>query len=305
MRRGARLQRLPGDGLFLYLRHSTNAWAFPCGQFLDPSGWQRIDEPGYLQPDSAYYTACLPGSSPPLSQVFVSSPPLVTCIMPTANRRAFMQQSIRYFTRQDYPHRELIVIDDGDDPVADLVVGHPQIRYERLPARRSVGAKRNLACQQAQGEIIVHWDDDDWSAPWRLSYQIDGLLKAKAELCGLSALNYYDPWTGRAWQYDYGVGGKPWVAGNTLCYRKDFWSNNPFPDVNIGEDSRFVWAGSRQQILALDDPSWFVALIHAGNVSPKRPVGQRWSPVDLQQVESLLGDDLDFYRQLGRRASSR
>ncbi len=38
---------------------------------------------------------------------------LVTCIMPTANRRQFVPGSIRMFLEQDYDRKELIVIDDG------------------------------------------------------------------------------------------------------------------------------------------------------------------------------------------------
>jgi glycosyltransferase involved in cell wall biosynthesis len=39
---------------------------------------------------------------------------LVSCIMPTFNRRAFVPQAIRYFLRQDFEHKELIIVDDGD-----------------------------------------------------------------------------------------------------------------------------------------------------------------------------------------------
>ena len=34
VQRGARLARLPAAGLFLYLRHGSNAWTFPCGTYL-------------------------------------------------------------------------------------------------------------------------------------------------------------------------------------------------------------------------------------------------------------------------------
>ena len=40
--------------------------------------------------------------------------------MPTANRRAFVPQALAYFMRQDYPHRELIIVDDGPNDVRDL-----------------------------------------------------------------------------------------------------------------------------------------------------------------------------------------
>ncbi|HWF90349.1 MAG TPA: glycosyltransferase, partial [Pyrinomonadaceae bacterium] len=86
--------------------------------------------------------------------------PLVSCIMPTYNRRLFVPQAIRCFLRQDYPNLELLVVDDGPNPVADCVPESDRIRYIRLDNRATVGAKRNLACEQARGEFIVHWDDD-------------------------------------------------------------------------------------------------------------------------------------------------
>jgi glycosyltransferase involved in cell wall biosynthesis len=215
--------------------------------------------------------------------------------MPTAGRRAFVGQAVAYFLRQEYGPAELIVVDDGADAVADLLPADPRVRYLRLPARRSVGAKRNLACEAAAGEIIVHWDDDDWCAPRRLRYQVEELLRQGADLCGLSAVNYYDPWQRQAWQYVYPPHAQAWAAGNTLCYRKDAWRKNPFADIDVGEDTRFVQARPAQRLAVLPDASFFVAVIHAHNVSPKRPRGARWRPLAVAEIERLLGEDLAFY----------
>ena len=46
--------------------------------------------------------------------------PLVSCIMPTADRRRFVPLAIQNFLQQDYPNRELVILDDGQDSVADL-----------------------------------------------------------------------------------------------------------------------------------------------------------------------------------------
>src|SRR5512137_1714402 len=85
-------------------------------------------------------------------------PTIVSCIMPTCNRRKFVPRAIQYFLRQDYPFRELIVVDDGTDGVRDLIPGDGRIRYIRIGKKLTIGAKRNLACEQAVGEIILHWD---------------------------------------------------------------------------------------------------------------------------------------------------
>jgi len=55
--------------------------------------------------------------------------PLVSCIMPTYNRRQFVPQAIKYFLRQDYPHKELIILDDGTDKIRDLVLDFPEMQY--------------------------------------------------------------------------------------------------------------------------------------------------------------------------------
>src|SRR5690606_1169828 len=100
-------------------------------------------------------------------------PPLVSCIMPTYNRRKFIPLSIQYFLRQNYAHKELIIVDDGTDPIGDLIPEEVGIRYLRLDKKLSLGEKLNIACENSKGEVIAHWDDDDWYGPQRLSYQIE------------------------------------------------------------------------------------------------------------------------------------
>lgn len=80
--------------------------------------------------------------------------------MPTADRRQFIPRAVEYFLRQDYPNRELIVVDDGSDAVADLMPNDARVRYLRLDAKHTDGARRNIAREQARGEVIAHWDGD-------------------------------------------------------------------------------------------------------------------------------------------------
>ena len=217
--------------------------------------------------------------------------PLVSCVMPTRDRRRFVPTAIELFLRQDYPERELLVLDDGDDPVADLIPSDPRIRYRRLPRPVQLGTKRNMLCELARGEIIAHWDDDDWSAPWRLSYQVEALLGSETDVCGLRELYFLDRDANRAWCYSYPPRGlRPWVAGGTMCYRKDFWVRHRFPEVGSGEDTRFLWS-SHPRVAALEDSGFYVAMIHSANTSRKRPRGSRWQPVDAGMVAGLLGED--------------
>ena len=123
--------------------------------------------------------------------------------MPTADRpSAFVPFAIRYFLRQDYENRELIILDDGSDPVSDLIPNDPRIRYIRMQERRTMGTKHNQGCILARGEIIAHWDDDDWFAERRLSYQVSELLKQpRMTLTGFSRVLFYSPNADRAWEF--------------------------------------------------------------------------------------------------------
>jgi ADP-heptose:LPS heptosyltransferase/SAM-dependent methyltransferase len=223
--------------------------------------------------------------------------PLVSCIMPTCNRRRFVPLAIRYFLAQDYSNKELLILDDGDDSIEDLVPDNQQIRYVREPKGRTLGAKRNRLCELGQGDIIAHWDDDDWHAPYRLSYQVSNLLSANAQLCGINRLLFYAPDSHKAWEYVYPRGQRFWLSGSSLCYRRDFWLSHPFPDIAVGEDSRFVWSGDQGKMLTLENYKFHVGIIHGHNTSPKYCKGSWWSPYDVANVVELLGADVKHYNE--------
>lgn len=239
-------------------------------------------------------------SQPAIEPMNAKMQPLVSCIMPTHNRRRFVPQAFHYFFRQDYPNKELIILDDGTDPVDDLVPEDPRIRYLRLDKKHILGTKRNLACEHAHGDIIAHWDDDDWIAPHRLSYQVEQLLRQEAEVCGIDRIFYFDPNNSRAWQYVYPAGSKPWVAGGTLCYTKASWKANPFRAINVGEDNQFVWARPARHLAILPDDTFYVALIHPRNSSRKHTQSKRWQPRQVDAIRTLLGEDRAFYEGLGQ-----
>jgi glycosyltransferase involved in cell wall biosynthesis len=234
--------------------------------------------------------ALQPSKPAATSPVVVTSgaSPLVSCIMPTRDRRQYVARAVAQFLAQDYPDRELIIVDDGTDPIADLLPSEERIRVIRQRQRLTVGAKRNLACDAARGEIVVHWDDDDWMADWRVRYQVDALLRHGADVCGLATLYFYDPASARAWKYVYSDRTRQWLAGGTLCYRKAIWRAHPFADVNEGEDTRFVWALRGARLLALDDPTFYVATVHPGNTSRKRTAERRYQPCPAETVERIM-----------------
>ncbi|BAV06591.1 Methyltransferase domain-containing protein [Filimonas lacunae] len=225
--------------------------------------------------------------------------PLVSCIMPTYNRREFVPDAIRYFLRQDYTHKELIIIDDGTDAVQDLVPQHPAIRYYRLDNKITLGAKLNMACQYAAGPIIVNWDDDDWYAERRLRYQVDALQQANTDVCGINQLLYYDLRHKTAYKYSYPVDQRVWLLGSSLCYTKASWQRNPFADINVGMDGLFVWNMSADRVTVLPDVTFSVHMIHNNNVSPKQTEGNWWHTYPVEEIVKVMGEDWAVYNSEG------
>jgi O-antigen biosynthesis protein len=240
----------------------------------------------------------LQGCAPPVHLKVLSEAPLVSCIMPTCDRLRFVQDSVRCFLRQGYPNLELIIVDDGTESVSHVLPSDPRIRLIRLE-KKMVGAKRNVACASARGEIIVHWDDDDWYPTDRVHRQVAALRAAGTEICGTSTLFYHDRVAGRAWRYRYSGAGHPWVAGNTLAYRKSWWTAHPFTEIQVGEDTRFVRTAPSASTCDLATPGLCVARIHRGNTSPKHTTGAFWQACPVTELESLLGEEWARFLSVG------
>jgi glycosyltransferase involved in cell wall biosynthesis len=289
IRDGARLCPLPGRNVCIYVRHGDNTWKFAEGCFLVEADWSLAPEPDFLGPDRNFYFGEPAHEPPPRPRATPSRPecPLVSCIMPTANRRAFVAHAIEQFLAQDYARRELIVVDDGEDNVADLLPRHDMVRYLRLDRRMVIGAKRNIACELAQGEVIAHWDDDDWMAPQWLGSQVETLLREGADICGLDKVLFYALETRQGWRYVYD-GRQPWVYGGTLCYTKAYWARAPFSRIDVGEDNAFVWSPEPKRMAINVRDDLYVATIHRRNTSPKNTGGHRWHELRTSQLEALL-----------------
>ena len=115
------------------------------------------------------------------------SVPMVSVCTPTFNRRPFIAAMLQCFAHQTYPRNrmEWIIIDDGTDPIEDLVSSHPCVRYFRIEEKISLGKKRNMMHEKARGDIIVYMDDDDYYPPDRVSHAVTTLLDHRTRQTGI------------------------------------------------------------------------------------------------------------------------
>jgi O-antigen biosynthesis protein len=204
-----------------------------------------------------------PGPSEP-------SEPLVTCVMVTRGRPAFVRQSIAYFRAQDYPHRELVIVHEDEADLPDPMPGDPRVRCLRVAPGSTVGAKRDAGAGEARGELIAHWDDDDWYAPARLRCQVAPILAGAADITGLRAHRFFELDAWRLWTCSRALHARMFiedVAAGTLVYRRALWGRPArYPATNLREDADFLVAamraGARLERLEED---LFVYVRHGGN----------------------------------------
>lgn len=211
--------------------------------------------------------------------------PLVTCVLPTRNNRHLLPVAIASYLSQDYDNRELLVIDDGSDRVEDLFTV-PTCTYFHLgtPAP-TLSAKRNFAVLKAQGEMILHMDSDDWSAPTRVRHQVE-LLQGNpiAQMVGYHTAYFWDEVARQASCYR-GDPARSW--GPCLCYYRDFALANPWQDwIAFAEDNAFVDAArQRGQMLAVDGSGQIVVRLHDGNARRAYGCGD-WPYIPKEQLPS-------------------
>ncbi len=226
----------------------------------------------------------------------------ISVIMPTRNRRQFIPQALKYFWHQDYAEKELILIDDGEEKIADLLPrGTGTLRYISISEPCSIGMKRNLGCSFATGEIICHFDDDDYYGPHRLSKQVEPLLRGEAECSGMRMSLLLDARQGTLWTCDdctHRQLFKQDVHYGTLMYRASYWQQGiHFASVNVGEDVRFVHAllAQNARLARIVDPASYIYVLHGTNTtSDMRLVHTSgWTQVDREQY--LSEEEVAFY----------
>lgn len=196
----------------------------------------------------------------------MSDYPLVSCLMPTKNRRKFIPRALKMWREQDYPNKELIVLEDGDDDVSDLAL-HGQFHHLYVRYSGTLGAKLNKGRDLARGSILLNYDDDDFNAPNRISLQVKHMRMTGKPFVAFSSLIYY-----REGQ-DYGreYTGNAWYAtGSTHCYTREWALAHPRPDQTVGEDEIAVAEAREYRALStVSGTRCLVACTHNSNCSAR------------------------------------
>ncbi len=256
-------QHLSDDGLAMHTRRGVDRHPVNCDAIVDLlllSEAQRIYAPRTSGGGRSGYVRM---AAQLREQNYASTlEPLVSCLMVTRGNLFPARFAIECFARQTYANRELVVLVDA--PAAELVAliekrDDPRIRVVHVDGQRhTLGALRNLAVQNARGDYVCQWDDDDLYAPQRIATQLDALLADGAAACVLSRLTLWWPAARRLAL----SGRRPW-EGSILARKSALPA---YPHLGRREDSEMMAALSQQEeVLELDAPELYVYIRHGGN----------------------------------------
>ena len=220
----------------------------------------------------------------------------VSVVIVTYNRERFMPAIYDVYARQTQPDTELLILDDSDAPSPFFSkLDDPRVHYTHSPERLSIGAKRNRLIQQAQGEWICHFDDDDYYADGYVAHMLahsDGVdfvklstwfnLSIASRLLTYWDTNVLEP----AFYRQSGAGLQPVTIGQldprqfqrssmlgfgfSYFHKRRVALKHPFKEVSFGGDypmlDAFEQDGGKLRLLR-DEQGLALHQLHDSNVS--------------------------------------
>lgn len=170
--------------------------------------------------------------------------PKVTVIIPAFNAEAAIHIAIESLLKQTYRNLEIIAVDDcSTDQTARVLKEYTEqdSRVQFLSARENGGPyiARNLALQQASGELVTINDADDWSHPEKIAAQVEDFLKNPDRIANTSE---HARVTEELKFYRRGMPGQ-YIFSNmsSLMFKKDPVLNNAgyWDSLRFAADSEF------------------------------------------------------------------
>jgi glycosyltransferase involved in cell wall biosynthesis len=216
----------------------------------------------------------------------------VSALMPTFNRREFIPRSIACFLAQQCPadwNIDLIVLDDGPDPIKDLLPNNSRIRYFHELPRRNHGQKMNRCMELSQAEFAIVWDDDDFYASDRVFKQVQPLIDNPGlTVSGTSQLYYYLHGKQQAFRY-VNLTELAWIRA--IAFRRSALELRRFNEKPHGADFDLLNQIPRDQWCDLNDLTLLVSAIHPTNAAPKW-LCDSFVPEPWEKVQAIAGGRL-------------
>ncbi len=252
--------------------------------------------------------------------------PTVCSIMLTRDRPEMAKRAVECWMEQTYENKRLLIIASGESNVyCPAFLLYPNCNIYMQPSLNgwTIGAIRNYANAKTGADILLHWDDDDWSNPNRIAEQVSLLQSSGADAVGYREMLFWDSRNcrhevevkiasredrenipglyGHAVKASEVVGGEAWlytnndpryIVGSSLCYWRAAWERQPFNDIMRGEDYEFVKGLKSVGVSANHSVGFHVPMrdVTMGGLFSPADVVRRFSPME---PEFRSGDSIE------------
>jgi glycosyltransferase involved in cell wall biosynthesis len=215
-----------------------------------------------------------------------------------------LKRAIRSFRAQTYQNKRMLIVNSGLGPQIKETADIKERCFIGADAM-TIGALRNLGNGDAsEADILIHFDDDDWSHSARIAEQVALLQASGKEAVGYREMLFWRKTPGEV-QFDPAFGnegfgevtetndsitietgklidvpGEAWLyssrnprmcLGTSLCYWRSVWERHPFEDKQVGEDA-----------------AWLLGVDSFG-VPAFEPVVYNGPPVNARMIASIHG----------------
>ena len=128
--------------------------------------------------------------------------PLVTVGIACYNASDTIERAIKSALAQTWENKEILVVDDNStdnslELVEKLMAQNKNIRVLKNSINRGVGFVRQTIVENAKGEFVTFFDDDDVSLPNRVDAQCNKIIASEREygkeriVCHISGERHY------------------------------------------------------------------------------------------------------------------
>ena len=197
--------------------------------------------------------------------------PFVSICTPTYNRRPFIPSLIKSIEQQRYPKNKIewIIVDDGSDPIEDLVKDIPFVKYVRYNTKMTLGYKRNVMNSMAKGEYLVYFDDDDYYPPTRIYHAISTLMNNPSYLiAGSSELLIYYNHLKEIWKF--GSSGRYHSTAATFAFHKKLLNMTKFNDNDESAEEKAFLKQYTIPLIQLNPIHTILVFSHSFNTFDKK-----------------------------------
>ena len=207
----------------------------------------------------------------------------VSILTPTYDKRCdFLQFVARGICKQSYKNIKEWVIVDGTRTGVSIVpaaiekikklTNIPNIVFiaQDIERKNSIGNLRNILKKKASGEILIHFDDDDFYPECRIKHAVDRLNATKLQLAGASDLYMYDVHFKSLYQFR--SFGDNHILGGTMAYTKKYAMKHDFDEsVTHAEEASFTNKFTETAAVLLSKKT-MIASSHSMNTYSKKQI---------------------------------